>query len=174
MLAVKTAAPRAAFAAKSATRSPLAYTASRAASTSSAPQPTLEPRLPRNLLSMADLSPTQIQNVLSHAAALKSASKAPRQPGQLPLEQTLAGKTIAIMFSKRSTRTRVATETSVASLGGQPMFLGPSDIQLGVNESLYDTSKVIGSMADGIMARVGKHEEVEVSERVRDPSRALD
>lgn len=71
------------------------------------------------------------------------------------------------MFSKRSTRTRVATETSVASLGGQPMFLGPSDIQLGVNESLYDTSKVIGSMADGIMARVGQHEEVEVSGRAQ-------
>lgn len=165
MLAVKTAAPRATFA-KSAGCSSWAATSRFHTSSlraASQPNPTMEPRLPRNLLSMADLSPVQIQNILSHAAALKSASKAPRAPGQLPLEQTLSGKTIAIMFSKRSTRTRVATETSVASLGGHPMFLGPSDIQLGVNESLYDSAKVIGSMTDGIMARVGGHEEVEVS-----------
>jgi ornithine carbamoyltransferase len=43
------------------------------------------------------------------------------------------------------------------------MFLGAADIQLGVNESLYDTSRVVSSMVDGIMARVGHHSEVEVS-----------
>jgi ornithine carbamoyltransferase len=43
-------------------------------------------------------------------------------------------------FSKRSTRTRVSTEGAIAALGGSPMFLGKDDIQLGVNESLYDTS----------------------------------
>lgn len=43
------------------------------------------------------------------------------------------------------------------------MFLGSADIQLGVNESLYDTSRVVSSMVDGIMARVGHHSEVEVS-----------
>lgn len=42
------------------------------------------------------------------------------------------------------------------------MFLGPSDIQLGVNETLYDTSKVLGSMVGGIVARVDKHEDVQV------------
>lgn len=42
------------------------------------------------------------------------------------------------------------------------MFLGSADIQLGVNESLYDTSRVVSSMVDGIMARVGHHSEVEV------------
>jgi ornithine carbamoyltransferase len=67
------------------------------------------------------------------------------------------------MFTKRSTRTRVASETSIKALGGHPMFLGPSDIQLGVNESLYDTAKIVSSMADGIIARVGGHEEIEVS-----------
>jgi len=73
----------------------------------------------------------------------------------------LGGKTLAIMFSKRSTRTRVATESAVAYLGGQPMFLGSQDIQLGVNESLLDTSKVVSSMVDGIMARVGSHSDIE-------------
>jgi ornithine carbamoyltransferase len=65
------------------------------------------------------------------------------------------------MFSKRSTRTRVATETAINYLGGQPMFLGSQDIQLGVNESLMDTTKVVSSMVDGIMARVGSHSEIE-------------
>ena len=47
--------------------------------------------------------------------------------------------------------------------GGHAMFLGSQDIQLGVNESLFDTAKVVSSMVDGIMARVGHHSEVEVS-----------
>ena len=67
------------------------------------------------------------------------------------------------MFSKRSTRTRVASESAAVLLGAHPMFLGASDIQLGVNESLYDTARIVGSMTDGIMARVGHHSEVEVS-----------
>ncbi|CAO1621248.1 unnamed protein product [Parajaminaea phylloscopi] len=114
----------------------------------------MQPAFPRHLLSMSDLSPPQIQNVLDHAAKLKAAPLA-------SLEQTLAGKTTALLFTKRSTRTRVATETSVAALGGHPMFLGPSDIQLGVNETLYDSAKIIGSMSHSIMARVGQHDEVE-------------
>lgn len=73
---------------------------------------------------------------------------------------SLAGKTVAMMFSKRSTRTRVSTEAAVAQLGGQPMFLGKDDIQLGVNESLYDTAVVISSMVSCIFARVNKHADV--------------
>ncbi|KAL8954998.1 MAG: hypothetical protein Q9183_006836 [Haloplaca sp. 2 TL-2023] len=63
-------------------------------------------------------------------------------------------------FSKRSTRTRVSTEGAIAMLGGHPMFLGKEDIQLGVNESLYDTSVVISSMVSAIVARVGPHSDV--------------
>lgn len=128
---------------------------------------------PPSLLTLADLSTDQISNVLIKAAQFKRTIKdhnisrltsgSSGYTALHPVEQTLAGKTVAIMFSKRSTRTRVASETSVKSLGGQPMFLGPQDIQLGVNESLYDTSKVVISMTDGIMARVGGHEEIEVS-----------
>lgn len=131
---------------------------------------TSAPRLPPHLLTLADLSTSQIQSILSHSAHLKSAVKshnAAKLAGSAALnthavEQSLAGKSVAIMFSKRSTRTRVASETSVATLGGTPMFLGPQDIQLGVNESLYDTARVVSSMVDGIMARVGGHDEIEV------------
>ncbi|KAL8711579.1 MAG: hypothetical protein Q9220_003989 [cf. Caloplaca sp. 1 TL-2023] len=63
-------------------------------------------------------------------------------------------------FSKRSTRTRVSTEGAIATMGGHPMFLGKEDIQLGVNESLYDTSVVISSMVSAIVARVGPHSDV--------------
>lgn len=64
------------------------------------------------------------------------------------------------MFSKLSTRTRVSTEGAVVAMGGHPMFLGKNDIQLGVNESLHDTSVVISSMVSGIVARVGPHADI--------------
>jgi ornithine carbamoyltransferase len=65
-----------------------------------------------------------------------------------------------MMFNKRSTRTRVSTEAAVATMGGHPMFLGKDDIQLGVNETLYDTSVVISSMTSCMVARVGPHSDV--------------
>ncbi|KAG0046276.1 ornithine carbamoyltransferase [Gryganskiella cystojenkinii] len=100
-----------------------------------------------HLLTDNDLSPEQLSSVIQAACRFKHQAKVLKQPSDAPL----AGKTLALMFSKRSTRTRVATETAVAYLGGHAMFLGSQDIQLGVNESLLDTSKVVSSMVDGIM-----------------------
>ncbi|CAN0480460.1 unnamed protein product [Discosporangium mesarthrocarpum] len=54
----------------------------------------------------------------------------------------MLGKSVAMIFQKRSTRTRVSTETGMGLLGGKALFLGPSDIQLGVNETMKDTAKV--------------------------------
>jgi hypothetical protein len=54
-------------------------------------------------------------------------------------------------------------KTSNIIVGGNAMFLGSQDIQLGVNESLLDTTRVVSSMVDGIMARVGGHDEIEVN-----------
>lgn len=120
--------------------------------------PPTSPFAPRHLLSIADLSPQEltalIRNASSHKAAVKS--------GQIPpaIQNSLLGQTIALTFSKRSTRTRVSTEAAVAMMGGHPMFLGSQDIQLGVNESLYDTSVVISSMVSCIVARVNGHSDV--------------
>lgn len=72
----------------------------------------------------------------------------------------MKGKTVPLIFSKRSTRTRVSTEGAVAFMGGHPMFLGKDDIQLGVNESTYDTARVVSSMTSCIVARVGAHQEI--------------
>lgn len=63
-------------------------------------------------------------------------------------------------FNKRSTRTRVSTEAAVATLGGYPLFLGKEDIQLGVNESLRDTSTVISSMVAAWVIRCGAHSDI--------------
>ncbi|GME28083.1 Ornithine carbamoyltransferase [Neofusicoccum parvum] len=125
---------------------------------SSPASPQTSPFAPRHFLSIADLTPkelaTLVRNAHSHKQAIKS--------GSIPknLLGALSGKTVAMTFSKRSTRTRVSTEGAVTALGGHPMFLGKEDIQLGVNESLYDTSVVISSMVSCIFARVNSHSDV--------------
>ncbi|GAA5897812.1 ornithine carbamoyltransferase [Sporobolomyces salmoneus] len=147
-----------------------------------APSPTLHPSesglRPPHLLTLADLTVPQIQSLIDSAVAFKKYYKSEAIPaaGQIEgakfekgddqvsshvREKSLDSKTVALIFSKRSTRTRVASETAVQHLGGHPMFLGSADIQLGVNETLYDSARVISSMVDGIMARVGHHSEVE-------------
>ncbi|KAJ2355734.1 ornithine carbamoyltransferase [Coemansia erecta] len=114
--------------------------------------------LPRDMISLGDYSAEQIAGLVQSAADLKRKVKSEGQA--FHPEQPLQGKTIALLFSKRSTRTRVASESSVAYLGGHAMFLGKDDIQLGVNESLRDSAQVISSMVDGIFARVGAHSEI--------------
>jgi ornithine carbamoyltransferase len=120
--------------------------------------PQASPFTPRHLLSIADLTPaeltTLVRNANSHKVSIKSGS-VPKS-----LLGSLNGKTVAMMFNKRSTRTRVSTEAAISTMGGHPMFLGKDDIQLGVNESLYDTSVVISSMTSCIVARVGAHSDV--------------
>lgn len=139
--------------------------------------PSTTSRKPPHLLSLAQLSPHQISSIIAHASDFKlthrqfspkhgldpnsSPAQGKAQKGHI-YNQSLQDRSVAIMFSKRSTRTRVASETAITSLGGHAMFLGPSDIQLGVNESLYDTAKVVSSMCDGFIARVGGHDEIEV------------
>lgn len=124
-----------------------------------------------HLMSMADLTGPQILRMVSHAHALKQVSLpwlAPQSRNQknarlrMP-SQSLFNKSIALIFSKRSTRTRVSAETAAVLLGGRALFLGREDIQLGVNESPRDTARVLGGMCQGIFARVGDHEEIEVS-----------
>jgi len=67
---------------------------------------------------------------------------------------------MSMIFQKRSTRTRVSTETGMSLLGGHALFLGPSDIQLGVNESMRDTANVLARFNDVILARVFGHADV--------------
>ncbi|KAI8977860.1 mitochondrial ornithine carbamoyltransferase [Trametes punicea] len=125
-----------------------------------------------HLMTLADLSPGQIHRIIKHSYNLKRTT----QPWLVPLirrgennrtpfrqqpTRSLLRKTVALVFSKRSTRTRVSAETAALLLGGQALFLGKEDIQLGVNESVRDSARVIGGMCQGIFARVNGHEEIE-------------
>ncbi|CAB9498366.1 Ornithine carbamoyltransferase, mitochondrial (Fragment) [Seminavis robusta] len=75
-------------------------------------------------------------------------------------DQPLKGDSVSMIFQKRSTRTRVSTETGMNKLGGHALFLGPSDIQLGVNESMKDTALVLSRFNSLILARVFAHSDV--------------
>jgi len=72
----------------------------------------------------------------------------------------LAGKSLAMIFFKNSTRTRVSFEVGAAQLGATPLFLSPRDIQLGRGEPVADTARVLSRMVDGIMLRTHAHAQV--------------
>ncbi|KAI1111246.1 putative ornithine carbamoyl transferase [Nemania sp. NC0429] len=118
---------------------------------------TQAPRI-RHLTTIGDLSSFELSQLVSNATFLKRRAKLNLLPK--PFRDTLDGKTVAMVFNKRSTRTRVSTEAAVKLMRGHPMFLGKDDIQLGVNESLQDTARVISSMTSCIVARVGPHEDI--------------
>ncbi|KAL2314779.1 Ornithine carbamoyltransferase, mitochondrial [Schizosaccharomyces pombe] len=117
-------------------------------------------KFPRHLLSIRDLSRGEIVKLIDRSSEIKQAYKQNFQNRRSVQMSGLSSQNVAMIFSKRSTRTRVSVESAVSCLGGNAMFLGKDDIQLGVNESLYDTSKVISSMVSGIVARVNKYSDV--------------
>ncbi len=108
----------------------------------------------RSLLTLKDLSKNEIRFLLDESLDFK------KNRSKYIQVQPLRGKTLGMIFQKRSTRTRVSTEAAMSELGGYSLFLGKDDIQLGVNESLYDTAKVLGRMVSGILARVFDHQDV--------------
>lgn len=109
----------------------------------------------KDLLSIHDLSEEDVQEILETAAKLKSEQKA-----GIP-HPLLKGKTLAMIFEKSSTRTRVSFETGIFQLGGQGIFLSTRDIQLGRGEPVKDTARVLARYVDGIMIRTYAQSEVE-------------
>ncbi len=109
----------------------------------------------KDLLSIHDLSEEDVQEILETAAKLKAEQKA-----GIP-HPLLKGKTLAMIFEKSSTRTRVSFETGIFQLGGQGIFLSTRDIQLGRGEPVKDTARVLARYVDGIMIRTYAQSEVE-------------
>jgi len=109
----------------------------------------------KHLLSLHDLSVQEVEDLLKLAIKLKSQLKN-GTPHQL-----LKGKTLGMIFSKSSTRTRVSFEVGMQQLGGYPLFLSSNDIQLGRGETIYDTAQVLSRYLDGIMIRTFKQSDVE-------------
>nr|XP_039252138.1 ornithine carbamoyltransferase, mitochondrial-like isoform X1 [Styela clava] len=103
----------------------------------------------RSFLTLKDYSKDEIVHLLDTASDLKFRIKQQNESFR-PLE----GKSLGMIFEKRSTRTRISTETGMALLGGHACFLSPNDIHLGVNESLRDTGGVLSGLVDCIFARV--------------------
>ena len=93
--------------------------------------------------------------MLDHAQAMKQAQRA--GTGH---EQPLAGKTVAMIFEKPSTRTRVSFEVGIVQLGGTPLVLSAQDLQLGRGESIEDTARVLSRYVDAIMIRCFDHNTV--------------
>jgi ornithine carbamoyltransferase len=110
----------------------------------------------KSLVALARLSAAEIRVLLDMSAALKARMRGNRSPSFKPLE----GRSMAMIFQKRSTRTRVSTETAMHIAGGHALFLSTDDIQLGTNESLQDTARVLSGYNDLILARVYGHQTI--------------
>ena len=106
----------------------------------------------RDFLAVSDLSKAEVLDVFRDAQELKSG------PARV---DTLAGKTLAMIFAKSSTRTRVSFETGMYQLGGHGMFLSSRDLQLGRGEPIADTARVMSRYVDGIMIRTFAQSDVE-------------
>lgn len=109
----------------------------------------------RSLLTLKDFTRSEIEHLIDLAVALSRESEAGER------KQRMRGYSIALLFEKRSTRTRCAFETAVGEEGGHPVFLSSQDIHLGVKEDLADTARVLGRMFDCIQFRGFKQETVE-------------
>src|SRR3989475_6686402 len=106
----------------------------------------------RDFLAVTDLTRDEIVTLFDLAGRMKAGSYR---------ETPLAGKTLAMIFAKSSTRTRVSFEVGTYQLGGQALFLSSRDIQLGRGEPISDTARVLSRYVHGIMIRTFDHAEVE-------------
>ncbi len=107
----------------------------------------------RDFITLWDLSSGEISRLVHRALDLKSGKDA----GQCPL----IGKSIGLLFEKPSTRTRVSFDVGVYQLGGNPIYLNTSDLQLGRGESIPDTARTLSRYLDGIVIRTFAHSTLE-------------
>lgn len=108
----------------------------------------------QHFLSIADLTPTEIENLLDLALKLK------RERAKGGNKPALKGKTLGMIFQKPSLRTRVSFDMAMRHLGGDAIYLSPAEIGLGGRESVPDVARVLSAYVDGIMARVFDHQHI--------------
>jgi ornithine carbamoyltransferase len=106
----------------------------------------------RDFLAIPDLSRPELDGLFALAERMRTGAYTARP---------LAGKSLAMIFMKSSTRTRVSFEVGAWQLGGHALFLTPRDVQLGRGEPVADTARVLSRYVDGIMIRTFAHAEVE-------------
>jgi ornithine carbamoyltransferase len=111
--------------------------------------------VPRHFLSLDDCTPAELQALLARGSAFRALHAAGT------VQQPLRGRTLAMVFTQNSTRTRVAFEAGMAQLGGHAIFLSPGDSQLGRGEPVEDTARVLSEMVDAITVRISDHAALE-------------
>ncbi|MFS0864243.1 ornithine carbamoyltransferase [Fredinandcohnia sp. 179-A 10B2 NHS] len=109
----------------------------------------------KDFITLIDLSQDEIFDLLDLALELKQAHQKREETS------CLKGKTLAMIFEKPSTRTRVSFEAGMLQLGGNALFLNSNDLQLGRGETIADTAKVLSQYVDAIMIRTFEHEKIE-------------
>jgi ornithine carbamoyltransferase len=118
-----------------------------------APVPHLNGAGPRHFLDLKDFSGAELRRVLDASAAIK----ARRRKGEQATERPLTGKTLAMVFDRPSTRTRVSFDVAMRELGGETLMLTGSEMQLGRGETIGDTAQVLSRFVDAIMIRILDH-----------------
>lgn len=108
---------------------------------------------PRHFLDLKDFSGAELRAILDAAAAIKGR----RRRGEPPAERPLAGKTLAMVFDRPSTRTRVSFDVAMRELGGETLMLTGGEMQLGRGETVGDTAQVLSRFVDAIMIRILDH-----------------
>jgi ornithine carbamoyltransferase len=107
----------------------------------------------RHFLDLIELPPAQLRGMIDSARAMKAQWKKSGPPAQRPL----AGKTLAMIFEKPSTRTRVSFDVAMRQLGGEAIMLTGQEMQLGRGETIADTARVLSRYVDAIMIRTLDH-----------------
>jgi ornithine carbamoyltransferase len=107
----------------------------------------------RHLLRIADLSSAEIMKVFERAADIKAHPRRYRS--------ALRDRTVALIFQKPSTRTRVSFEAGIRQMGGSSLYLAPNDLQLGRGETVSDTARVLSRYVDAVVGRVFAQEDLE-------------
>lgn len=108
----------------------------------------------RNFLTLLDRTPSELINLIEEAIKLK------KKRSKGIFNTTLKDKSIAMIFEKSSTRTRISFEVGIKELGAYPLFLSSTDIQLKRGESISDTAKVLSRYVDMIMIRTSEHSKI--------------
>ncbi|TGG92938.1 ornithine carbamoyltransferase [Natronospirillum operosum] len=109
----------------------------------------------RHFLSLLDLTPQELQQLIDRAIELKAMHK------RREVHEPLKNRVLAMIFEKSSTRTRVSFEAGMTQLGGSALFLSPRDTQLGRGEPVEDSARVLSQMVDAVMIRTFEHATVE-------------
>ncbi len=106
----------------------------------------------RHFLDIADLDAATLRSIVDDSVRLKKVRRTPAAP------KPLAGRTLAMIFDKQSTRTRVSFDVAMRELGGEPIMLTGKEMQLSREETVADTARVLSRYVDAIMIRILDHE----------------